>query len=265
MIELIRTLAFLLFGICLSGCGGNSSSPEPVNEDVIATEPGGLDIPDNSASDSYQVLIMGNSHVFGIGNIVETLIQSSMPAKQLMILQAPGSKFLDERINDGATLPVLNSQQWTHIILQAQKYSLSGTVIYPTTAAETWIRLSKQQGATPVLFPEHPRRGNLVEGRSVYELHQSIAENEKSCVAPVGLAWDEALQRQPTLSLYSADGNHASETGALLSSMVFYQIITGEPAVGLPFIETFAADEATQLLLREVVSSILSLYPACQY
>jgi hypothetical protein len=266
--NLVSQLCLVLLAFNFTGCGGGQKSHDPVVTDPpveVPLGPEGLEIPDNSTSDNYLVLAMGNSHALPIGDIIETLIESSLPGKTVSASLAPGSSYLVDRISDGLTLPALESQQWTHVILQAQQYSTSRSVIYPTTAAETWIRLAKKQGATPILFPEHPQKGDSSEGRYVYDIHDAIAKREKTCVAPIGLAWDEALKLDPTLALHSADGNHAAQTGALLTAMIFYQIITGEPAISLPYIDSFEADEATQMLLRQIVEQTLSLYPACQY
>ncbi len=255
-------LVFTLIG-CGSG-GGSSSGGIAANPDVISEGGAGAPVPDNSANDSYRILLLGNSHVGPIGGIIQTLVSVNQTGKTAVIKLAPGAKFLDERIDDGETYATLTGSQWTHVILQGQKYSMSAGAIYPTSAAELWVKRSKDQGATPILFPEHPQRGNAEEGRMLYDLHKSIAAKELSCVAPIGLAWDEALARNGTLPLHNADGNHASPTGALLTALVFYQIITGELAVALPYVSEFDVDEDTQTLLRQVASDVILFNPPCE-
>jgi hypothetical protein len=187
------------------------------------------------------------------------------PDKSILVQVAPRSVFLVERLNDEVSGQTLASRHWTHVILQAQKYSTSGSFSYPTTAAEHWIRGSKELGATPIMFPEHPRKGNSWEGQTLWELHSGIAARENTCVAPVGLVWDEVLFRDPFLRLHQADGNHATEKGHLLTALVFYQIITGQPVESLPGLSGFGIDAATEQLMRESVSSLLFTYPPCAY
>ena len=97
---------------------------------------------------------------------------------------------------------LLRSQNWSFVILQAQKYSTSGQFAYSTEEAKELIRMSRAQHAVPVMFPEWPRR-NVDETQRIYDLHVSIAQAEPACVAPIGQAWDLALARDPTLTLHA--------------------------------------------------------------
>jgi hypothetical protein len=106
------------------------------------------------------------------------------------------------------------------------------------------------------MFPEWPRRGNLEEGQRVHNLHLQIAGREPACVAPIGLAWDEARARPGSLNLYAADGNHSNLNGALLSAFVLYQSITQHPADGLAYINSIKVPAKTQLALREIAASV---------
>ena len=124
------------------------------------------------ASAAYEILFIGNSHssVNGLPGLVTTLIQTGMPGTSATSGLAPGYQFLAERLNDGVTQSLLASRPWTHVILQAQKYSSSGLYSYPTEAAEEWIRRSKAQNAQPLLFPEWPRRVNTEDGQRVHNV-----------------------------------------------------------------------------------------------
>ena len=116
-----------------------------------------------------------------------------------------------------------------------------------------------------IMFPEHPRRGNSWEGQTLWELHSGIAARENTCVAPVGLVWDEVIFRDPSLILHLADGNHADGTGLLLTALVFYQIITGQPVESLPELSEFGVDAATEQMMKESVSSLLFTYVPCRF
>ena len=257
--------------VLLVGCGGggSSGSGEPVIEAGDPTDMSryetSLPLADNSNSSAYTVLLMGNSHALGLRQILERVLILGQPDKPVDVQVAPGFDFLADRVNDGVSEQKLESEQWTHVILQAQKYSSSGANTYPTAAAEYWIRGSKELGATPIMFPEHPRRGNSWEGQTLWDLHIGIAARENTCVAPVGLVWDEVLFRDPNLLLHQSDGNHASETGVLLTALVFYQIITGQPVESLPELSEFNVDSATEQLMKESVSSLLFVYAPCAY
>jgi hypothetical protein len=224
-----------------------------------AHEPGDSEISISTiAADDYQILFIGNSHsAFNdLPGLVSRLLITGLPGASANASLAPGFGFLDDRLHDGVTQQRLNSQQWSHVILQAQKYSSSGLYWYSTAAAEEWIRRVKSRGALPVLFPEWPRRGNREEGPRVHLLHLGIAAAEPACVAPIGLAWEESIARHPTLALHAADGNHSNLNGALLTAFVFYQLISGLPADELPHVQQINVNSETQRKLRDVASFV---------
>jgi len=55
-----------------------------------------------------------------------------------------------------------------------------------------------------------------------------------SSVAPVGLAWQKAIDERPDLNLY-ADGLHPNIQGTYLTTCVFYATIFGKSPVGLTY------------------------------
>ena len=268
----MKKLLMFAGAVLLVGCagGGGSDSGRAVTAPTgNPADVGGYEtshpLADNTTSSAYKVLLIGNSHAAGLRPILDRLLILGQPDKSANVQLAPRSAFLAQRVNDGVSEQKLESEQWTHVILQAQKYSSTGANTYPTTAAEYWIRGSKELGATPIMFPEHPRQGNSWEGQTLWDLHTGIAARENTCVAPVGLVWDEVLFRDASLLLHHPDGNHASATGALLTALVFYQIITGQPVESLPELSEFGIDSATEQIMKESVSSLLFAYTSCAY
>ena len=208
---------------------------------------------------NYQILLIGNSHSVynGLPNLVATLIETGKAGTEAYSGAASGFKFLDERLDDGKTLELLESRSWTHVILQAQKYSSTGNYYYSTAAAEQWIRLVRKQNARPILFPEWPRWGNKEEGQRIHDLHLSISSRESACVAPIGLAWEESIARNPTLRLHATDGNHSNLSGALLTAYVLYHVTTGQSAAELPFIAAIDVNADTQRYLSKVAAEVV--------
>ena len=223
-----------------------------------------LAIPDNRQSSHYRILLYGNSHTARQAGLIKRLIFASDPERLVDAKNAAGG-FLDENLASAKQVAKLEGASWTHVILQGQKYSQSGFTTYPTTAAQHWIEKVKINGATPILFPEHPQRGRADEGQRIHKLHIAISQQQKSCVAPVGLTWDKALLNAPQLTLHHSDGNHASLTGAMLTALVFYEVITGKSADLLPYIPEIDVDESTQKLLGKIASETLQSSPSCQF
>jgi hypothetical protein len=260
--RLTNRLFIILFFLSVCSCESvEVNEVTPVENEKITPAPKvNLGIPDNRFSNNYQVLIFGNSHVSGLNNLIETLIRSGNPFATINVTNEGGG-FLDN--NQQIKVDLIKSKPWTHVILQGQKYSQSGTTSYSTVAAQVLIDKAKTYQITPILFPEHPRRGNTEEGKRVHDIHMGIADLQKSCVAPIGLTWDKVILTNPQLALHSSDGNHASLLGKLLTAYVFYEVITGESADSLPFIEEITITESTQQFLRQFASETVQAYQPC--
>jgi hypothetical protein len=245
----------LLTGICLllSSCTGASSA--------FAANPASGTLPAD-----YEVLLIGNSHSsnYDLPALIVELIETGLPGKTATASDIPHWNFLAERLTDGNSVNVLQSKPWTHVILQAQKYSSSGRYTYPTDAAIEWIKLVRQQNAMPIMFPEWARRNNDEEGTRIHDLHLQIVAIEPACVAPVGLAWEQAKTSSPKLRLHAADGNHSNIKGALLTAFVFYEIISGQLASGLPYVQSIKVNADIQSELRNIASQTLRDHPACK-
>ena len=214
---------------------------------------------------SYNLLFMGNSHSssHNLPELVAKLLKAGVPGASVNTTLASGYHFLDERLKHQASTKLFNEGNWSHVILQAQKYSTTGRYFYPTDAAEEWIRRTKAKNAQAVMFPEWPRRGNKEEGQRIHQLHQSIAKAEPACVAPIGLAWENAMQRNPRLKLHASDGNHAAYDGAFLTALVLYGTISQQDPAALPVISGLKLNPDTQAFLKQIAAETLKQHPAC--
>ncbi len=238
--------------LLLAACGGGSDDSGG-NDPAAPPAPTVADI---------TLLFMGNSHASAnqLQHMVVEMVQAARPGESVAAVAAPGWMFLEERWHDTASTTLLRNQQWSFVILQAQKYSTSGMFEYSTAGAEGLIRASRQQQAVPVMFPEWPRRG-VDETMRIYDLHVSIAQREVACVAPIGQAWDLALQRHPSLRLHADDGNHSNAAGAFLAALVLFATITGDSPANLPALALFAVPADIQADLRAIAAETVVSWP----
>ena len=246
----IRTagIALALFLVACGGGGdsqrgGATSGPPPLTADIT-------------------LLFMGNSHTSfnDLSTMVADMVRAAKPGQSVASVEAPGFMFLEDRVHDAPSMDLLHSQDWSFVILQAQKYSTSGQFEYSTEEAKELIRMSRVQHAVPVMFPEWPLR-NVAETQRIYDLHVSIAQAEPACVAPVGQAWDLALIRDGSLPLYADDGNHSRPAGAFLAALVLFATITGESPLDLPNLPQYPVDAAMQELLRGIAAETVATVP----
>lgn len=261
--------------VLLCGCGGSAQSPTPQlpptagNPTTPVPPPAwaleNLPVPDNRTVAPPTILLFGNSHSAGdLPRMLQLLLQTGTGQPATTTL-ARGATYLDERLSDNVSQQQLASQPWSHLILQAQKYSTSGLYHYSTEAAQQWIALAKAKGVTPVLYPEHPRAGNREEGSRVFQLHRQIAAVQAACVAPIGPVWDAVIAQWPDIRLYSSDGNHAAPAGVLLTSYLLYEVISGNPADALPDLPALPVPVASQRLLRQAASAGIRQYQPCPF
>jgi hypothetical protein len=208
------------------------------------------------------VLVMGNSHasMHELPQQLAQLLQAGLAGRSVGIAEAPGWLFLDERLHHAPSQALLRSRTWTVVVLQAQKYSSSGQFTHPTAPAVALVRQVRSGGATPVLFPEWPRRG-VDETQRILGPHLAIAQEVPACVAPIGQAWDLALQRHPALALHAADGNHASAAGAYLTALVLYATITGATPLGTPALANGLTPEVQAQLRRVAADTVQAVDP----
>ncbi len=264
-----RYLLVLLFGGLLACSSGTEQTS--INKEKTKTfqapqlKNENQPIPNNSHLNEYSILIFGNSHVFELNQFLQLIFEHGQTTKSIANINLQMGDFLAERLEDQQSVALLQDNAWTHVILQAQKYSQSGQVDYPTIATQTWVQLAKSQQATPILFPEHPQKGRYQEGQRVHNLHVRIAKQQSSCVAPVGLVWDRVIALRPSLKLHESDGNHAAYAGRFLTALVFYEIISGEPADLLPFIQEVNVSEDLQDFFGQITSEVIGQNPPCDY
>ncbi len=245
----LRAIFASVIPIMFIACGGGSNG----QSSVAATPP----LVSGTAAD-ITMLFMGNSHtsVNNVPGMVATMVRAGRPGKTVAATEALTWMHLEERADDAASLALLQSQRWGYVILQAQNYSLSGQTDYPTTGAEKLVRMSRQAGALPVLFPEWPRVG-IAETQIIYDKYVSIAMKEPACVPPIPQAFDLARARFPAITLHNADGNHSAPPGAFLASLVLYATITGASPMGLPAISIPDVDADVQEKLKGVANEMV--------
>lgn len=219
-------------------------------------EPGGA-----AADADVTVLMMGNSHsaVNDLPGQLQAMLRAGLPGRSVRVTLAPGWLFLDERLADPASTALLRSRPWSAVVLQAQKYSTSGRFTYSTAEAEEWVRMARAVGALPVMFPEWPRRG-VDETARIHDLHVQIAQAEPACVAPIGQAWDLALQRHPALTLHDSDGNHSAPAGAFLTALVLYATAAGGSPLTVPRLSNGVPADV-QAQLRQVAADTVQSHP----
>lgn len=133
---------------------------------------------------------------------------------------------------DPETIHALREESWDVMVLQEQS-------VRPIEEPEKMFRAAtklhqERKNAATVLFMTWARAYFPETQEAIRTAYQDLAPQLQATVAPVGVAWQHALKRDPTLRLYADDGSHPTFLGTYLAACVMYATIFGESPEGLP-------------------------------
>ncbi len=210
------------------------------------------------ADADYSLLFIGNSHtgMHQLPLLVRKMIEHQHPGKTVMTNFVPCG-FLEDAANNPACIAEIKTRPWKHVILQAQKISMSGKYNYSRKEGIELAKFAKENGAAAIYYPEWGLKGVAGDGERQLKVYVEMAKESEVSVAPVSRAWDLALEKQPKLELHSPDGNHQSAVGAFLTACVLYGQITGESPLALAKYPYVSANEATRKFLVEQADAAL--------
>lgn len=251
-----------------AGCGPQANTPTVVpttlsspivTEARLPSAEGQATSPDLKLADAdFRLLFVGNSHtaMHELPLLVRKMIEHQHPGKTVMTNYIPCA-FLEDAANNPECISEIKTRPWKHVILQAQKISMSGKFAYSRKEGIELAILAKVHGATAVYYPEWGLKGVAGDGERQLKVYVEMAKEGGADVAPVSRAWDLALKKNPKLELHSSDGNHQSAVGAFLTACVLYGQITGESPLALAKYPYASANEATRKFLVEQADAAL--------
>jgi len=195
-----------------------------------------------------RVLFVGNSFTFrnSLPALVHELAAGDPGAPPIFSVEyAAGGWSLHQANKDDGLDKLLREVHWDVVVLQEKSWLLSlpeeqwRRETYP--AARALREKIAAAGARTVLFMTwgYVRGDRRDEPHDTYAAMQArladgyskLGSELGAQVAPAGLAWAEALRRQPTLDLWAGDGQHPARLGSYLAACVFYAMLSGrEPA-----------------------------------
>jgi len=183
-----------------------------------------------------RILFIGNSYIY-VNELPKVLTNMARTAKPKVNIQtvdlSEGGYTLEKHLNTGNTLKVIQKGEFDIVILQEQ----SLRPIYDKKKMHEAIRKLeieiKKTEAKTVLFMTWARahRPKMIE--PLAKAYMEIGKELNVEVAPIGLAWQKALQKHPNLSLHDSDKSHPNPRGTYLTACVLYATLTGQSPIGL--------------------------------
>jgi hypothetical protein len=221
-----------------------------------------------------RVLFVGNSFTFknSLPALVHDLAARDAGAKPIFAVEyaAPGWSLHQANKDDGLA-NLLREVHWDVVVLQEKSWLLSlpedqwRNETYP--AARDLHEKISAVGSRTVLF----MTWGYVRGDRWHEPHDTYAAMQARLagayselgaelgtqVAPAGLAWAEALRREPSLDLWAGDGKHPGRLGSYLAACVFYAMLSGREPTRSRFTAGIEPQQAHTL--QQVAENVLGL------
>jgi hypothetical protein len=207
-------------------------------------------------SGPQQVLFLGNSLTYSNGGVYTHCENLTKGDGTITIVEehvVEGGATLADLYEDSRARERIASGAFDFVVLQED---------IPETDVERFHEYARlfvadieEAGAVPVFFMawEYARLG-WIDTEEIAAAHEEIAAELGAELAPVGLAWADAMESRPDLDLYDGDDEHPSISGTYLAANVIYATISGESPEGLSFVPQ-AIDEADALFLRQVAAA----------
>jgi len=202
-----------------------------------------------------KVLFIGNSYTDFNEGLDYQLLKFAPNSKAARI--SPGGYTLQNHWEDANTLQTIRTGEWDVVILQEQSQT---PVTNYKAFAEYTQKLNeeiKATGAETILFMTWERPDSIQYGVTTSQLANNytfLSQQLGIKVAPVGLAFANALRERPALVLYSEDG-HPTLQGTYLAAAVFYGIIYDQSPVGINYNAGMSDEEV--LFLQNIAANTL--------
>jgi hypothetical protein len=221
-----------------------------------------------------RVLFVGNSFTFrnSLPALVHELAAGDPGAKPIFSVEyAAGGWSLHQADKDDGLDKLLREVHWDVVVLQEKSWVLSlpeeqwRRETYP--AARDLHDKITAVGARTLLFMTwgYVRGDRWHEPQDTYAAMQArLADGYSKLgaelgaqVAPAGLAWTEALRREPSLDLWAGDGQHPGRLGSYLAACVFYAMLSGREPTRSRFTAGIQPGQAR--LFQQVAANVSAL------
>jgi hypothetical protein len=220
------------------------------------------DSSNSSTSDQpLQVLFIGNSYTYynDLPGMV-TAMSAQLPAQRAIETSryAVGMASLRRLWSSGGALARIRSQPWDVVVLQDGSSSPSRNLQQFSENIIKFDPFIRAQGAYTLLFMTwaHEFRPDMNEDNLA--AFEEVRETRNIPFAPVGIAWQLALDAEQTLPLYDANGTHPAPMGTYLAACVFLQTLL-QSTITCPAVDGVSLTGAQRDILHQAASEALSL------
>ena len=201
----------------------------------LAVAPSGGTAP--TTAEPVRILFLGNSYTAGQGSVADMVTRTAAARGGVVTTEqiAPGGYTLQGHYGNAAgSRDRIAAGGWDWVVLQEQ----SQRPILDPELFFTYARLLDQDiravGARTLFFLTWAREWAPESQVQLDQAYCSVAEELGTGVAPVGMAWALARERDSLIQLHASDGSHQSGLGQYLLGMAFHRRLWDESPAGLP-------------------------------
>ncbi len=260
-------MAVMLLGVV--GCGGEMGGASNAEDTLSASR--GL-----SSAEPVRVLFVGNSYLYyndSLHNHLRRMVEAADPelgdALEYKSATIGGSSLLHHHV-EWLTTPGQIGVEEPFEVVVLQDHSAAAL----SEAREADFRQGVAQhnatirarGGRTVLYMTHAyaeehRLASPDNIRRIEALHTEVGAEIGALVIPVGLAFEAALLRDPSLRLHNLqDHSHPSLLGTYLAAATVYASLYGRSPVGNSYDAWRAVDPAVARFLQEVAHETVEDY-----
>ena len=211
-----------------------------------------------AATAPLEIVFVGNSltHFHDLPAMVQALGHAATPPRQIRTtMLAPGGFTLEQHwAATGAAAPrtVLKQQKPDFVVLQEQSRRPIDDPKRMLEFAGKFATLAKQRRAEPVWYQTWARSNEPQHQDGIAVAYEQAQQKFGGRLAPVGRAFQLALQQTKEPSLHSPDGIHPTPAGSYLAALVLYATMTGADVTTSPDRLVVAGADGKERVLVEL-------------
>ncbi len=198
-------------------------SPGPAQEPEIQPDEVQAEVHAAPPPPALRVLFLGNSYTEQnkLPRAVQALAASArLPLEIEVESRTPGGCTFERHWIAGRSVDLIREGGWDVVVLQEQSRLPLTDPLLMHRNGKKLIAEARKAGARPLLFMTWARRGELEMTEGLEAAYRGLAKQAGAEVAPVGLAWREALEEKPHWELHRPDGSHPNQRGTYLAACV---------------------------------------------
>lgn len=225
---------------------------------------------------SKKVLFLGNSYT-GVNNLPKLVYDVALSAGDTLIYDSntPGGSRLLTHSSNATSIGKIFSNDWDHVVLQAQSQepslsdNLVTTEVFPHAKILCDTMRVNNFCTRPMFYMTWGRENGdasncpstpwvcIYEGMDsvLNKNYRQMGVDNNADVSPVGAVWHYIRDNHPNIDLYATDGSHPSPEGSYAAACAFYSMIFKKDPTQINF--DFSLSPTTADTIRKAAKAIV--------